>query len=136
MAKFYSYTKWGRIGGVTMILTGKDKEAFEKWVFCMHHEIRFRSLIKIHNQRDLFISYDDIPGTFLNTLIIEWLDSVGIYVSINYVDVFNDHDNKQGFESYVTYKRLSTKYRAVGTSQQATEKAIEKAIEIYNERGN
>ncbi|MGJ1205680.1 hypothetical protein [Sphingobacterium lactis] len=109
-----------------MELTGKAKEAFEQWVLYMHHEIRFRSLIKIHNQRDLFVSYDDIPGDFLNTLIIEWLDSVGIYVSIEYI--YGEH-----FSCCVEALE-QTEFTNGDTRQQATEKAIEMAVEIYNSK--
>ena len=69
-----------------------------------------------------------------NALIIEWFDSVGIYISINYLSIHSDLRKAKGFESLVCYKNLSTMFREVKTRQQATEKAIEKAIILYNEK--
>jgi len=53
-----------------MILTGKALEAFEKWLV----------------DNELYTRNDE---RLINTLIIDWLDSVGIYVSI-YVQKIGD----------------------------------------------
>ena len=98
-----------------MILTGKAKEDFIK--------------TKIGNEISLFESMLPI---YRNALIIEWFDSVGIYISINYVDFYDELRNNTGFETYVTNKGLSVKFRSVSSRQEATIQAIKKANEIYN----
>jgi len=114
-------------------LTGKAKQAFEQWVLYLHYEIRFRSLIKIHNQRDLFISYDDIPGDFLNTLIIEWLDSVGIFIEISGVQYqFDTPEFTYNIQEVGTLNGVTA--HVFDNRQQATEKAIERAVELFNEK--
>ena len=99
------------------ILTGKAKEDFIK--------------TKIGNEINLFESMLPI---YKNALIIEWFDSVGIYISINYVDFYDELRNNTGFETYVTNKGLSVKFRSVSSRQEATLKAIKKANEIYNSK--
>jgi hypothetical protein len=69
---------------------------------------------------------------FLNALIIEFFDSVGIYISIHYVDFVNKLTSAKGFEGIVTHGHLSTRFREVGTRLEATKAGIEKANEIYN----
>ena len=97
-----------------MILTGKTKEDFSY----------------NYNMSD-FNGYSE---TLQNALIIEWFDSVGIYISINYVDFYDEFKNDTGFETYVTNKGLSVKFRIVSNRQEAIKQAIEKANEIYNNK--
>ena len=78
--------------------------------------------------------FNELPKIYQNALIIEWFDSVGIYISINYVSVHTDLRSGKGFQSLVCYGNLSTMFRGVDTRQQATEKALEKAIILYNEK--
>jgi len=52
------------------ILTGKAKEHFEAWATNSH----------MHRLPSIGVEY--LYPLFLNALIIEWLDSVGIYISI------------------------------------------------------
>src|SRR5690606_33935055 len=101
-----------------MILTGKAKEDFLKWYYYnnYHHQVFTETS-------------DDI---FINALIIEWIDSVGIFISINYVSFYDELRNDKGFEAYVTNNGLSVKFRIVKNRQEAIEKAIKKANEIYN----
>ena len=101
-----------------MILTGKAKKDFSKFY--------------IDNNYDLTINFKNLPEIYQNTLIIEWFDSVGIYISINYVDFYDELRNNTGFETYVTNKGLSVKFRSVSSRQEATLQAIKKANEIYN----
>lgn len=93
-----------------MKLTGKAKEEFLVW--CASKSI----------------SYIDLIGfeTYLNALIIEWFDSVGINIII-YPTMFVDiwHCDIFGWtECY--FENLTSR-------QEAIEKAIEKANEIYND---
>ena len=102
-----------------MILTGKAKEDFYKYINIEDYKLFDYVRKKYANE------------IVLNALIIEWFDSVGIYVSINYVDFYNEIRNDKGFEAYVT-KGISVKFRSVSSRQEATIQAIKKANEIYN----
>jgi hypothetical protein len=83
------------------------------------------------------LGIDDIlPQICINALKIDFFDSVGIYISINYVNFVNELTSAKGFESMITDKNLTTRFREVKTRQQATEQAIEKAVEIYNNLKN
>ena len=117
-----------------MILTGKAKEDFENYI--LNENLRHDSevLISVYNQETLFINYNNVKETLLNALIIEWFDSVGIYISINYVDFYDELRNDTGFETYVTNKGLSVKFRNVSSRQEAIKQAIKKANEIYNNK--
>ena len=100
-----------------MILTGKALDHYKIW------------FDKYYN--DYWTYYQSKP-TILNALIIEWFDSVGIYISINYIDFYDELRNNTRFETYVTNKGLSVKFRSVSSRQDAIKQAIEKAKEIYN----
>lgn len=95
-----------------MILNGKAKIDFENYI---------RNL----EVAPYVVMLDEIPKCYLYALIIEWLDSVKIFISISKLELSN------GF----SYSVLSEKLGFGGkekTRQEATEKAIEKAVEIYN----
>jgi len=95
-----------------MILTGKALEDFLK--FHQQDKVWYDLMIKSE-------SY-----TILYALIIEWLDSVGIYVSLK-TDIVGDV-----FEFDVFVNEL---YFGSNTSrQEATRQAIIKANDIYNDR--
>jgi hypothetical protein len=97
-----------------MILTDKAKQDFGDQCFYQ------------------FEDFKKLTESCQNALIIEWLDSVGIFISIHYLQLYNDLEDRKGFVSIVTNKHLSTKFREVETRTEATQKAIEKANEIYN----
>lgn len=86
------------------LITGKAKEAF----------------LKNCKQTESFMNtYADI---YLNALIIDWLDSVGIYILVT------DFDGKDWWSEFNGYP-----VSFLGeTRQQATQEAIKKAVEIYN----
>ena len=105
-----------------MILTGKAKEDFYKYINIEDYKLFDYVRKKYANE------------IVLNALIIEWFDSVGIYISINYVDFYDEFRNNTGFETYVTNKGLSVKFRSVSSRQEATLQAIKKANEIYNSK--
>ena len=93
-----------------MILTGKTKEDFILW---------------LNNQpvAPYEVMLDDIPKCYLNALIIEWFDSVGIYITSDYFEL------NKGFYSEV----LDSNFAIVKpTRQEALIEAIKKANEIYN----
>ena len=61
-----------------MILTGKAKEDFYKYINIEDYKLFDYVRKKYANE------------IVLNALIIEWFDSVGIYISINYVDFYDE----------------------------------------------
>ena len=113
-----------------MILTGETKEDFERWLHS--NDV----LIKegIYDATYLTDVFEELPLNLRYALIIEWFDSVGIYISINYVDFYDELRNDTGFETYVTNKGLSVKFRSVSSRQEALTEAIKKANEIYNSK--
>lgn len=115
------------------MLNGKAKEDFEQYVLSKYLEIRFRELVKCKISDGIpFVDYYDICELHLNALIIEWFDSVGVYISINYVNFVNELTSTKGFEAMITNKHLTTRFRETKTRKKATEQALEKANEIYN----
>ena len=109
-----------------MILTGKCKEAFIDYLDKTNQITIEKGILKLH--------WQDFPEKYIHALIIEWFDSVGIYISINYIDFYDELRNNTGFETYVTNKGLSVKFRSVSSRQEAIKQAIEKANEIYNSK--
>ena len=107
-----------------MILTGKAKESFIDYLDKTNQIKIEKGILNLH--------WQDLPEKFKNALIIEWFDSVGIYISINYVDFYDELRNNTGFETYVTNKGLSVKFRSVSSRQEAIKQEIKKANEIYN----
>ncbi|MDV3594191.1 hypothetical protein CMU87_17110 [Elizabethkingia anophelis] len=100
-------------------MEGKAKEAFKK--FCYEND--YSLFAESEKYKDLAIMN--------NALIIEWLDSVGIIV---YVTPYYNHDlgmfNK--WAGYESEKGLITDQYV--SRQEATEAAIKKAVEIFNEK--
>ncbi|HFK5582122.1 TPA: hypothetical protein ACG0AV_002050 [Elizabethkingia anophelis] len=94
-------------------MEGKAKEAFEKW---------FKN-----NYLDNWIYYNRPDNkTIINSLKIEWLDSVGIHVTVSYWSITNKWQ-----DLILGFYNGSFEHN---TRQEATEAAIKKAVEIYNAR--
>ncbi len=105
------------------ILIGKAKEDFENYVLNKNLGHDSEVLISVYNQETLFIDYKDVKKTLLNALIIEWFDSVGIYINaLRY--------NKQWWKAIAEYEYA----RIFNSRQEALTKAIKKANKIYNEK--
>ena len=96
-----------------MILTGKTLEHYKIW------------FDKYYND---YWTYYQSKQTILYALIIEWIDSVGIYIEISFYDdcywTYNIYSNKPVLEKETA--------NICNNRQQATEEAIKKANEIYN----
>ena len=108
-----------------MILTGKAKEDFENYVLNKKLGHDSEVLISVYNQESLFINYKDVKKPLLNALIIEWFDSVGIYITSDYFEL------NKGFYSEI----LNENFEIVKpTRQEAITEAIKKANEIYNSK--
>lgn len=96
------------------LLTGKAKVAFLKWL---------RSNYPLGAS---VLEWNTIREQFLHSLIIDCLDSSGIYVLVT------DFDGEDWWCEVNGYKAS-----LLGeTRHQATQEAIKKAVEIYNNRGN
>ena len=95
-----------------MILTGKAKLDFEKW-------------LDKQNVAPYKVMFYDIPIVVQIAYLVEWFDSVGIYVTSDYFEL------NKGFYSEV----LDSNFAIVKpTRQEALTEAIKKANEIYNEK--
>lgn len=107
-----------------MKLTHKAKENFIKW----HKEnYSYISFEKFESEEE-FNKHHKCRKVLINTLIMEWLDSVGIYVTTNYNFIQLKFTNSVKNKDTILYRGgLYT------SRQEATEKAIEKANLIYNE---
>lgn len=96
-----------------MILTGKALEDFTQW--------------NSNKQFDMMLPFE--YPTYLNALIIEWLDSVGVYI-----EIFNEFGDFGMSIHRGSYKNPIESIGHWKTRQEATEQAIIKANDIYNER--
>ena len=105
------------------ILTGKCKRTFLKWI-----KIRVNS--KLHEIYKIEFWFNLQDESFKIALIIEWFDSLGIYIEISFYDdcywTYNIYSNKPVLEKETA--------NICNNRQQATEEAIKKANEIYNEK--
>lgn len=100
-----------------MKLTGKAKDDFLEWYVNVFKKAKTYNLARFYKLQ--FASNDN---AYKNAIIVEWFDSVGIYVnSIRY----NGND-----WFAICGKQFPKKYTS---RREATNKAIEKANQIYNE---
>jgi hypothetical protein len=67
-----------------------------------------------------------------NALIIEWFDSVGIYI---YVDIARFSQSEYGSTATIWYNGFRKFYEIDNfkTRKETTTQAIEKAVEIFNQ---
>jgi len=98
------------------MLTGKAQKDYEKW---MKDEI----IILPEG------GFNSLSDKFKASLILEWLDSVGIHVVIGYV-----RNIKQFIVEINTDDQLRTDINLVQDRNLAMGKGIELANEIYNSR--
>ena len=100
------------------ILTKKSNRTFLKWL-----KIRVNS--KLHEIDKIEFWFNLQDESFKNALIIEWFDSVGIYITSDYLEL------NKGFYSEI----LNDNFEIVKpTRQEALAEAIKKANEIYNSK--
>ena len=102
-----------------MILTGKAKEDFEKWLYS--NDV----LIKdgIYDDTYLIEVFEELPLSLQYAFIIEWFDSIGIYITSDYFEL------NKGFYSEILNENFAI---VKPTRQEALTEAIKKANEIYN----
>jgi len=107
-----------------MILNGKAKEDFLEYYW----ENRIKPLsMSICKKQDLGEFFETIMDIMQNALIIEWLDSVKIFINIK-----SKFGQKKQCERFSFNVRNYNSGFMFNSRQEATEKAIEKAVEIYN----
>ena len=102
-----------------MILTGETKLDFERWLHS--NDV----LIKDGIYDDTYLTdvFDKLPLNLQYASIIEWFDSVGIYITSDYFEL------NKGFYSEI----LDSNFAIVKpTRQEALTEAIKKANEYYN----
>ena len=102
-----------------MILTGKTKEDFERWLHS--NDV----LIKEGIYDDTYLTdvFDKLPLNLQYASITEWFDSVGIIITSDYFEL------NKGFYSEI----LNENFEIIKpTHQEALTEAIKKANEIYN----
>ena len=100
-----------------MILTGKAKESFIDYLDKTNQIKIEKGILNLH--------WQDLPEKFKNALIIEWFDSVGIYITSDYFEL------NKGFYSEI----LDSNFEIIKpTRQEALTEAIKKANEIYNSK--
>ena len=103
-----------------MILNGKVKEEFFNWL-----DNQGVNGIDISNWE--FEKFHLLSNVSQNSLIIEWFDSVWIHICVTPIFPVE----KYGYSFSVD---LETEYVKFNSRQEATEQAIKKANEIYNEK--
>ena len=101
-----------------MVLTKKSKRTFLKWL-----KIRVNSTLHEIDNIEFWFNLQD--ESFKIILIIEWFDSVGIYITSDYFEL------NKGFYSEI----LDSNFAIVKpTRQESLTEAIKKTNKIYNEK--
>lgn len=111
-----------------MELTGKCKEDFEKWYFetqCSSN-MKFDELLP-HHLHDVFGWLYNSNKTIQNAFVIDWFDSIGIYVNVLRYSL--SEPNKWVVIKSLCENNLDFIY---SSRQEATIQAIIKANDIYN----
>ena len=105
-----------------MILNGKANEDFFNWL-----DNQGVNGIDISNWE--FEKFHLLSNVSQNSLIIEWFDSVGIYVNSSGLTLSKTFISDVSVNNNCEYN-----YDGFRTRQEAIEQAIKKAKEIYNEK--
>ena len=111
-------------------LTGKAKVDFWKW-YSLPETLKWKKQWQNVNIKDYFI---DMPDVCRQAIIIEWLDSIDIYISI--IPVIYKNEKLNCFQVEINNKIISHKTkqsRNFENRTQASLRAIEIANELYNE---
>lgn len=116
---------------VSAFLNGKAKQDFE--VFQIHRSLAITNADRLENYKLDFKDLEPYKNhiwrmdkVYLNALLIEWFDSVGIFIIIQklvYEPLFDCHIN--GLKNQITSGSFDTR-------NEATIEAIERANELYN----
>ncbi|WP_407491691.1 hypothetical protein [Elizabethkingia anophelis] len=117
-------------------MIGKAKIEFEKFILEKNTET---ANVYVNKSETTSIPLDLLKEDFKLSLIIEWLDSVGIYIftrrltmSLEFKEWYFIITNSDGVH---LNNHVSKESRILKDSrQEATEAAIKKAVDIYNEK--
>lgn len=108
-------------------MKGKALEKFEEWYFKTHCKtsIKFNKLLP-HQKEEIFEWFYNSCDTIKNAFYVEFFDSVGIYITPthNYI--------KETFGWVIKMNSGDYVGKGFSTRPEALSKAIEKAIEIFN----
>jgi hypothetical protein len=120
------------------MLTGKAKADFEKWIWSSE-EYYVKPIAQYdgyYGKREyepvVYDVFDNLPKNMQYSVIIDWLDNVGLHVDVISVP----KNNTVSFAGVIvatediTYPDELKPYRL--TRNEATKSAIEKSNEIYN----
>ena len=108
-----------------MLLTNKAKEDFERWLYS--NDV----LIKDGIYDDTYLTdvFEELPLNLQYASIIEWFDSVGIYVNSSGLTLSKAFISDVSVDNNCEYN-----YDGFRTRKEALIEAIKKANEIYNEK--
>jgi hypothetical protein len=95
------------------MLSGRAKVDFQKWA-----------------ESNVFMVNHGCPESYLNALITEWLDSVDIHIEVTRLRM----DDEPPVFWFYSVEGSEINKVPLETRNQATEKALEEAITIYNNR--
>jgi hypothetical protein len=111
-------------------MKGQAKKDFEKWVgrADLGGIGDFSDCVEMcenYPTDNWNISFTDYPKSMQYGVIVDWFDSVGIEIYFQCDETLIIFDNGEP---------VDLPFRQFDTRQQARQKAIDKAVEIYNER--
>lgn len=104
-----------------MILHGKAKEDFERWVYKNYRKYA----LNYHNNH--LSIFTDLTEQMTNALIIEWFDSVNISICIKPYYC----ENNLYFKQYILGHKDISEQNTYLDRNSATTEAIKKAVEIH-----
>lgn len=126
------------------MLKGKAKEDFEKWVGRADKGGigDFSNCVEMcenYPTDNWNISFTDYPKSMQYGVLVDWFDSVGINISIEpywcVCKITAEIDQEVTFDMMVfSDSQCDYDYSNHATRPQARQKAIEQAIEIYNNK--
>jgi hypothetical protein len=105
------------------LLNGKAKTDFELWLKKQPNFIFNKYTRKIVFMGKILV--DDLPENYINTLIFEWLDSIGFHIGRDMVDNY-------WLENSTFYERLELNGYDYIAIIKTLPDAIKKANELYN----
>lgn len=107
-----------------MILIGKALEDFNKW----NYDNDFGYID--HEPTSLVVHFEDLDEFLRNTIIINWFDSIGIYIEI---DLIHKEDNIKAFTFSLSFQDYFAYCDKEFPSRgEAIERAIINVNKIYN----
>jgi hypothetical protein len=114
------------------MLTGKCKEDFEKWLVCGDGRCHFQKYYSdIEGNDNPYQWFTELTLSMQYGVYVDFFDSVGFYLTVR--TFFEKYEWKvERIDS--TLRKLEQHSENVESRNEARQKAIEKANEIYNQR--